>query len=210
MTDIAKTKKDAKIFYASSSLPDIPDILLDGMKILLEQTIESNEYTFLDKLSRLYSFMDEFNAFVSTFSVCKKGCAHCCKFDVNISRFEAEYIAINTNSSLEIGISKSFNNVSECPFLTHTGVCSIYEFRPFNCRTLHTLDDPNLCIDGKTPHILYGASGMGYGVGFYISAAEWIKDVNARSRSPYRDIRDWFPQKRRETITDKIKRYLTT
>ncbi|WP_248885695.1 YkgJ family cysteine cluster protein [Acidithiobacillus acidisediminis] len=130
----------------------------------------------------------------SSFSVCQKGCSHCCKYDVVVGRLEAKYISLKTNKNIDIGNSITTNHNSDCPFLLKKGECGIYEYRPIVCRTLHTLDDPSYCSTPDIPHQLYGVSG-GLGVGFYenVQRAFFMLTDSVCAPRGKRDIRDWFP-----------------
>ncbi|WP_440966445.1 YkgJ family cysteine cluster protein [Massilia sp. GER05] len=174
-------------------LPPIPADLVCEMRVLIDTKINARDLTMFDKLAAVYAFMDRYNAFVATFAVCQKGCSHCCKIDVSVSRLEAEFITHNGGPMLDQGSSYSTNHTMACPFLAKDGACSVYESRPFNCRTFHTLDDPKYCEDGKVDHQVYGASSKGYGVTIYAKIAEWLRSVHNQNGLPYRDIRDWFP-----------------
>lgn len=174
-------------------LPPIPAELVDGMQELFKTKVNQPGITLFEKLEAIYTFTDRFNAYVATFAVCQRGCSHCCKMDVNVSRLEAEYITKNGGPMLDQGIQHTYGHHSACPFLSQDDTCTVYNHRPFNCRTFHTLDDPKYCAKGTETHQVYGASGAGYGVGFYKAVATWLKYVHEDRSLPYRDIRDWFP-----------------
>jgi Fe-S-cluster containining protein len=174
-------------------LPPIPNHLVAEMRTLFDTKINASGLTLFDKLAAVYAFMDRYNAFVATFAVCQKGCSHCCKIDVNVSRLEAEFITVNGGPTLDQGSAYTTGHTGACRFLSKDGSCSVYEVRPFNCRTFHTLDDPKYCVDGKVDHQVYGASGVGYGVTVFQKIAEWLQSVHSGKDLRYRDIRDWFP-----------------
>lgn len=175
-------------------LPPIPGELVDGMKQLVDQVINGPGLTLFDKLEGVYAYLDKYGAFVSTFSVCEKGCGNCCRIGVDVSRLEAEYITHKGGPMLNDGTSRTLKHGTPCPFLTNDKTCSIYSSRPFNCRTFHTLDDPKYCVDGDEHHQTYGSAGRGYGVDIYSELARWLREIHVRKGLPYRDIRDWFPQ----------------
>ncbi|MDO8931719.1 MAG: YkgJ family cysteine cluster protein [Rhodocyclaceae bacterium] len=174
-------------------LPPIPADLVVGMRQLVDEVINANELTLFEKLGGVYKFLDRYNAFVSTFSVCGKGCAHCCRIGVTVSCLEAEYITVNGGPELDRDTVNTLVPGAPCPFLTTEKECSIYATRPFNCRTFHTLDDPKYCVDGNERHQTYGSAGFGYRVDLYSELARWLKEIHQRKGLPYRDIRDWFP-----------------
>lgn len=169
-------------------LPPIPKNLNEEMK-KLQDTINKNDLNNFDRLKHVYDFMDKFGEFVSTFSVCQKGCSFCCKIDVQVSRLEAEYISLKGGYRLDSGNDQTFMNEKSCPFLGKDQCCSIYAYRPFNCRTFHTLDDPKYCSNGDEKHQIYGSASQGYGVGIYRGIAGWLKGIHEEKKIPYRDIR---------------------
>ena len=92
-----------------------------------------------NKLNELYQFMDEIYFYVNKNSPCKKGCSHCCHYNVSISDLEAHYIQKTTKSKISnqrVG-EPNFHGES-CPFLIDNS-CSIYESRPFVCRQHHSM-----------------------------------------------------------------------
>jgi hypothetical protein len=95
-------------------------------------------------------------------TVCQKGCAHCCYFNVEINVLEAERLADllrqmpddrreQVMRRLEAA-SEAYRQADQrasiyrhpCPFLDGTE-CSIYEDRPLNCRS-HVSTDVAFCI----------------------------------------------------------------
>lgn len=77
------------------------------------------------------------------------GCAHCCRVPVQITAFEAHYINKKTGAAindLKI-VSQHQPDNSDCPFLKKS-MCSIYEFRPLNCRAFASMDSPDYCAQG--------------------------------------------------------------
>lgn len=174
------------------SLPPIPHMLDDEMRILIDTKLNTH-LTAFEKLEAVYAYMDKYNAFVATFAVCQKGCSHCCKFDVSVSRLEAEFITKQGGPMLNNGRNMTMDHEQACTFLGKDGACTIYESRPFNCRTFHTLDDPKYCVDGVTHHQVYGIASNGYGSTILATIAGWLNMIHEKHNLPYRDIRDWFP-----------------
>ncbi|EKP0311158.1 YkgJ family cysteine cluster protein [Aeromonas veronii] len=95
--------------------------------------IIKSKANYLNKLSSLFSEMNEIYAYVDKFTPCKKGCSHCCHIPVSVSELEVEYI----EKSLKIKRKEfsAYDKTQEkpCPFLKDNG-CSIYNVRPFVCR----------------------------------------------------------------------------
>ncbi|EHR1005848.1 YkgJ family cysteine cluster protein [Vibrio parahaemolyticus] len=167
-------------------LPEIPKNLLAESRTLQGKLDEYDEDPFM-KLERVYGFLNSFGEFAKTFSVCSKGCSACCQNDVLITTLEANYIAKKTDYKVKRKFRLSKNNRTPCPFLKE-GSCSIYQYRPFNCRTLYTLDDPKYC-DTSEKHQLYGLRG-GEGIPLIHQYKNYVNRLNANRRSA--DIRDFF------------------
>ncbi len=182
--DIQKIEFNGKTY----ELPPIPHEVatkaLHGLK-----TVQLINATPLSKLNSMYKYMNEYNKFVKTFTVCSSGCAHCCKINVVISSIEAAYIADNLNISYDDGTNRTKDHGTSCPFLKDD-TCSIYEHRPFSCRTFHAMDDPELCKT-TTKHILYGSAEKGYGSDIYRAFKNELEQLN--KHRAHRDIRDFFP-----------------
>jgi hypothetical protein len=62
---------------------------------------------------------------------CKKGCSDCCVDDMTVFEIEANYIVKNCSQVLQ----ESPHPVGACAFLNAFGVCRIYAYRPYVCRT---------------------------------------------------------------------------
>ncbi|MBW3779595.1 YkgJ family cysteine cluster protein [Aeromonas veronii] len=160
--------------------------------------LDNQPGTLILKLKQLYALLNRFNnEFVSTFTACKKGCSACCKIDVRLTHFEAEYIAMAT-SIPHVTSTSSQGHKSACPFLSEKGTCSIYNYRPLFCRTYHVLSDPILCNDPDAQVLQYGVQKAGMGNFIYKSASEWIyfHTYHAFGHIEFRDIRDFFPYDR--------------
>ncbi len=167
----------------------------ESLVLLAEQTIwnidECNGNDF-DKLRLIYDYLDEYNQFVQTFSVCKRGCSHCCKIDVAVTKLEALYIEKQTGSTMNRKRKFSTNHRDVCPMLLADGVCRIYEYRPFNCRTFHTLDSPDYCATPGVSHVIYGVANhkVSYQSGCYKMMKDKCNSLNQTKES--KDIRDYF------------------
>jgi len=174
MTNTYKDKSENTI------LPPIPEELISEFKNTVHQLsfIENNN----EKLEKIYNFLDSYNKFIDTFSVCHNGCSACCKNEVQITKLEAQYIQDNTEHLIS---NNYFNKNWDCPFLINDS-CSIYNTRPFSCRTMHTLDDPKYC-ETNEEHQLYGAY-FGKGVPIYEQLAAIIKTISPEIK----DIRYYF------------------
>ncbi|WP_051632684.1 YkgJ family cysteine cluster protein [Nitrincola lacisaponensis] len=190
-----KKKNTREVVYRNKTdefeLPPIPKSLDQQFQAL---KVETNQYldNQLKVLNAMYGYMNKYNKFISGFSVCKKGCSHCCKNDINITSLEAEYIAQNANVKPNSIPVKNENGKSICPFLSEYGECKVYEFRPFNCRTFHALDDPKYCMTDEN-HMIYGSSGHGYGSIILVKIYHAINQLNGSHRSG--DIRSFFSKR---------------
>lgn len=136
----------------------------------------------LKRLEALYKEMDIIYSFVQQFSPCKKGCDHCCYYEIAISDIEVQYIERNVNITEIKGKIKSRHNKA-CPFLNE-GVCTIYQYRPFFCRRHLSLTNSerwckeNICNKYNFPLIEFPEIDQCY--------------ADIISSSSVRDIRDAF------------------
>lgn len=104
------------------------------------------------KLPKLYALMESFGVLRNPHVSCKAGCSACCRtIPVEISDLEAKHIAHATGKTpaqLPAGRHglRGFLN-TDCPFLVNHQ-CSIYEHRPYGCRSLAVVDrDALTCGD---------------------------------------------------------------
>lgn len=109
------------------------------------------------KLPKLYSLMEEFGELRAPHVSCKAGCSACCRvIPVEISDLEARHISMATgipSANLPPGHHTQHGFLganTPCPFLVNDQ-CSIYEHRPFNCRSLAVVDrDALTCSELNT------------------------------------------------------------
>ncbi len=170
--------------------PVIPKTLSDKLIRNLE-IIQLTKENPLSKLGSIYKNINEYNQFVKTFTVCQPKCSHCCKINVKISGLEAAYITQHKGLNYDHGKSVTNNHSSSCPFLKDD-TCSIYQYRPYNCRTFHAVDDPVFCKQ-NIAHVVYGSASEGYGSTIYKMFHQELEKLN--QHRPSRDIRDFFPDK---------------
>lgn len=132
-------------------------------------------------------------------SACRRGCAHCCHLPVAITSVEAHLIGevvgrepARVTSALRLkdaALDPTYADRQRaaeqrvvgtaCPFLKH-GECSIYEHRPFACRTHLSLDDDDLLcrlIDGVDVPVPYANASMVYGVFLASQPNEQLADI---------------------------------
>lgn len=111
------------------------------------------------KLPKLYAMMEEVAAVRAPHLACSAGCNACCRtIPVEISDLEARHIANMTGRAMaslppgrHIVSGQSGKHVNTpCPFLVDN-LCSIYEYRPYNCRSLAVVDrDALTCSEENT------------------------------------------------------------
>jgi len=125
---IARKKQELLINQVPSSIQKREDSLY--------QKLVSSKRNRIKKLQILFSEMEKIYTYIHKFTACKKGCNHCCHYEITISVLETEYIKRNIKDSK---ISKNLTQNS-CPFLKQ-GICSIYEYRPYLCRRHVSIND---------------------------------------------------------------------
>jgi len=124
------------------SVPEIQRLLHEELRDTVH--MEATQHV---KNGRLLEAINKISALMEPAVACGKGCSHCCHMAVGISAWEAEQIgkyigikpanppAITIENALEVqeaSIQKYMGKT--CPFLQNNE-CSIYEVRPFACRT---------------------------------------------------------------------------
>lgn len=120
----------------------------------LLQKLQMSKLGKLKKLEVFFAEMEAIYDFIHKFTVCEKGCNHCCHYEIAITDLEVEYI----KSKIKIKKSNLNPFAKSCPFLKK-GICSIYEYRPFICRRHLSIADTSkwcklaVCNDYKFPLI---------------------------------------------------------
>ena len=123
-----------------------------------------------------------------------KGCSHCCHMDVQITALEADYIYLATGIPHNPDAKLTINHKTSCPFLSNTGFCTIYDYRPLFCRTYHALSAPDLCGIKNAEITQYGSMGCDMGNIIYRGVMIWIHFQNQHATGGIiKDIRDFFP-----------------
>jgi Fe-S-cluster containining protein len=172
-------------------LPEIPIFL--AQEIQQDLTRINTQKSVFDALKIAYDGIEKISEFLKPYFPCHKGCSSCCKYDVLITTFEAEYIMLNTGKEINRSEIHTKNNNSACPFLDNNNYCSIYNFRPMICRMYHSLEHPDKCKKENHGFIkMYGVKESGYGNIIFKYIAEWIYTTNAKSKGQYKDIRNFF------------------
>lgn len=168
-------------------LPDIPENVIAACQTLQVKLDSVKNNPFLE-ISLIYGFLDTFGEFASTFTVCQKGCSACCKIGVEMTALEASFIEKNTSHRIVSNKQRKLKTNTDCPFLID-GICSIYEYRPFNCRTFFTVDNPKHCETPNEPHRTYGSLG-GQDINIIYQFRKYIDHLNGKRKKS--DIRFFF------------------
>ena len=162
---------------------EIPPSLRAREESLYENLTSSNLGP-LKRLEELYGEMDILYNFIKKFTPCKKGCNHCCHYEIAVSKVEVEYIKRNVKMKGKIKPQRS----EACPFLKN-GVCSIYPYRPFLCRRHLSLADSDrwckedICNKYDFPLINFSEFDRCY-----------AEIIGLDGLSSVKDIRDAFPR----------------
>jgi len=107
---------------------------LEVLEENLPQKIKRHSGSKSEKLEVLYKATDEVFSAINPFTPCKKGCSACCHIPTHIAPEEAQYIKEKTGTEITTPTPpRDFRGIP-CPFLIK-GECSIYEHRPFVCRS---------------------------------------------------------------------------
>ena len=181
-------------FRDRSQVPPLPPIprhlrwLRSGLRLLLTNVVTDP----LSRLRWIYRYLNVYNRFVATFAVCQRGCSHCCSIDVHMTELEAMYISQANGVGYSRKAIATGGHTSPCPFLGANGECTIYDSRPLNCRTFHTLDDPKYCATPDVDHVVYGVASRGYGSRILAELAWAVTENNQAGQK--KDIRDFFSE----------------
>lgn len=186
--DIEITKK-LKNYTPSNKLPklELSNSFIEGMldKINESFALGDADQTTGDILQLVSEACEDYG--LSELSVCQRGCAHCCKIPVNVTAMEARYIGG------VIGVVPTNVQVTDedlydyCPFLNQEKAeCSIYEHRPIECRTFHSVDHYKYCEQGSTHHHQISTSSTPF-------FSQMRQTVTDSSNGVVADIRSWFP-----------------
>lgn len=169
--------------------PKIPEYLDREYRAIFDR-LNSESLSILKILSIIYQYIDKFNReFTSTFSVCSAGCSYCCNIKVDMTYIEACYIEEKTG--IEVNDKGKRTMVEKrCAFLSNSGTCSIYEYRPYKCRTFHTIDHPKYCESGED-HWVYGSAPHKFNNTIFNDFWLAINQMNEGYSTKY--LHDYFP-----------------
>ncbi|MBU1564377.1 MAG: YkgJ family cysteine cluster protein [Proteobacteria bacterium] len=180
MTD--NDRYELAIKEANSNIENVrqtlPEDIRKKEKGLFKKISELNRGR-LKKLELLFYEMDTIYSFINQFTICEKGCSHCCyNMVISISTLEIEWI----KSELKINKLKRNPNQKACPFLNN-GTCSIYKYRPFFCRTHNSFNDspkwcmPDVCNNYLFPKINLSEVFKCYQYLVGLPTPETVKDI---------------------------------
>ncbi|MGF9993203.1 SEC-C metal-binding domain-containing protein [Bacillus mycoides] len=155
---------DGKFSYENVSLT------LELLKTIREILFKLKSHNSIDEefglelLEKLYSTYDPAIEQLQKNAPCKKGCIACCFQEVKLQKIEAQRINIHMNNKIKKVIKYNLretkargkfpsslwtdrqSSLAPCPFLDITkGECSIYNVRPFSCRSYFVTNNPNMC-----------------------------------------------------------------
>lgn len=155
------------------------------------------------KLPKLYVLMEQVGDLRAPYLACNSGCSACCKtIPVEISDLEAKLISEATGiayrtltpgrHSIE-GTSPDWKN-TPCPFLKDDR-CSIYEHRPYNCRSLGVVDKDSLTCTPENTALARANDPRAVPVSMTKMQAFDPSYINLTQRSGaiWADIRQFFP-----------------
>lgn len=163
----------------------------NNLRILQNSNIDNYR-----KLDAIYNESEKINDFLRPYFSCHPGCSYCCKYDVLITSFEANYIAKKIGKFLK-NDKFSLKNNTYCPFLKDK-ICSIYKYRPLICRTYHVYGNPKDCeidYNDYKPKIIeqYGTKNGGLGNQVFREFGRFIDCVNSKMfNGEIKDIRNYF------------------
>jgi Fe-S-cluster containining protein len=151
-----KSSREGHVFFEQHIKPKDFSLSEQLCEKLTNHVHDKNNYSKMTKVRIIYDLLDEIMN--ETPNVCRVGCAHCCRIPVEIMPIEAEYIAYNTD--LKPGNHKE--KPRYCPLLDQqTATCTVYKYRPFNCRAFAVFNSPDYCRDDK-PQFSTGGPGNNF------------------------------------------------
>ena len=158
----------------------------------LPARVRSDNASAQTKLGRIYALVDEFAEHRAPYVACQRGCADCCRMNVQITSLEAARIAAGTSRQAQALTQSRTHDLTEfagqaCPFLVDNA-CSIYALRPFVCRHHASFDvDAYWCDPQRMTTVALPV--------LKLSAAEQaVVEVLKQTKRPVMaDIRDFFP-----------------
>jgi len=141
-----------------AAVQNIPQRLITKAENFCER-IQVSKGDPLKKLHVLYDFMNEIYGQANGYIACRKGCNHCCHYNVVVTELEVQFIEKNsTIKRNEKDLTSPDFHGTPCPLL-EKGICTIYEARPFACRRRVAMTEssfwckPDIVHDHELPMI---------------------------------------------------------
>jgi len=118
-------------------------------------------YSKIHNLQIQSNFIDNLTKKAVGFMSCRKGCAHCCSYEVSITDDEADDLCrLIVDKVVEIDIDRLKNHMNvgqdelsgdprRCIFLNENNECNVYENRPLMCRRFLVSSNPENCKVGS-------------------------------------------------------------
>lgn len=153
------------------------------------------------KLPKLFALVNEFSDVRDPHVACKAGCSACCRrIPVEITDLEARHISQVTGIpmvNLPPGRHTSMDFINQpCTFLVNDR-CSIYEHRPFHCRSLASVDRGALTCSDLNIDLTIQKDPRAVAV--VMSKAQMFEplyqSITVSARMVRADIRKFFPPK---------------
>lgn len=150
------------------------------------------------KLPKLFALMEVVGEVRAPHLACGPGCSACCRLiPVQISDLEAKHIATVTGrepAALSPGVHAPIRVNTSCPFLVDNR-CSIYEHRPYNCRSLAVVDRDALTCGDENTALTRAKDPRAIPVAMTRMQAfdPLYKKLTSRTGAVWADIRQFFP-----------------
>ena len=158
----------------------------------LPARIRSDNASAQAKLGRIYALVDEFAEHRTPYVACRRGCADCCRMNVEVTSVEAARIAAGTGRPVRPLTQSKAHAPTEfagqpCPFLVDNA-CSIYALRPYVCRHHASFDvDAHWCDPQRMSTVTVPILELS-------GAKQAMYEVLRQAKRPVMaDIRDFFP-----------------
>ncbi|AIM34794.1 zinc/iron-chelating domain-containing protein [Bacillus thuringiensis serovar andalousiensis] len=164
---------DGKTLYENIELKKgLLNTMLD-IVLYLKENIRISEEKGLELIGDLFKSLDEVFKQLQKNAPCRKGCIACCFQPINLATIEESKIRNKLTKDIEKNINKNHQETKKrrkipmsqinknssrakyaepCPMLdVENKKCTVYDDRPFTCRTYFVANSPDLCnmYDGK-------------------------------------------------------------
>jgi Fe-S-cluster containining protein len=170
----------------------------EGMHVRIDR-LSRGAASSRSKLPKLYGLMEEFGELRAPHVSCKAGCSTCCeRIPVEISDLEAKHIAMVTGRPVAAVSPGRHSRLdfkdTPCPFLVDLR-CSIYEHRPYPCRSLASIDRDALTCSSLNTNLTIAKDPRAVPV--TMTRMDMFdplyREINSRAGTAWADIRQFFP-----------------